>query len=284
MKIKPFKLERYFAKHEFNTQYILCSSDCESISIGELLEMEEGALGKMKHLQLGYTESQGDPELRELIANLYTNQSFEDIIVFTGAEEAIYIFMNILLNEGDHLIVQTPCYQSLFEIAISIGANVTRWEMQADNNWNLSTEELQGLIKSTTKAIVINSPHNPTGYCIPHDNYKEIISIAEKNGIMVLSDEVYKFSEYDAKDRLASMCDSYGNGVSLGVMSKSFGLAGLRIGWIATKNKMIKKNIQSYKDYTTICNSAPSEFLAKIALKNRKQILSRNLKDRKSVV
>lgn len=277
MKIKPFKLERYFAKYEFKTPYTLCSSDCESASIGELLQMEKGASDSLNNVWLGYTESQGDPELRELIAELYTDQTAKDIIIFTGAEEAIYIFMNILLNKGDNIIVQTPCYQSLFEVAASIGSNVTRWEMCADNNWFLDIEKLEDQIKPTTKVLVINSPHNPTGYCIPHDDYKKIISIAEKFGIMVFSDEVYKFSEYDKKDSLPAMCDLYDSGISLGVMSKSFGLAGLRIGWIASKNERIKKDIMSYKDYTTICNSAPSEFLAKIALRNQESLLSRNL-------
>jgi len=239
--------------------------------------MEQGASDKMNNVWLGYTESQGDTELRELIADLYTEQSPDDIIVFTGAEEAIYIFMNVLLTKGDHVIVQTPCYQSLFEVAASIGSDVTGWEMIADNNWLLNPYKLEELIKSSTKAIVINSPHNPTGYCIPQDHYRKIINIAEKRGIIVFSDEVYKFSEYDKKDRLPAICDIYSSGLSLGVMSKSFGLAGLRVGWLATKNNKIKEKIKLYKDYTTICNSAPSEFLAKVALRNRESLLSRNI-------
>ena len=226
---------------------------------------------------MGYTESQGDPELRELIAGLYTNQNPEDIIVFSGAEEGIFIFMNVLLHKGDNIIVQTPCYQSLFEVATSVGASISEWVMEEDNNWQLEINQLQKLIKANTKAIIINSPNNPTGYCIPPDNYKKIIEIAEKNDIMIFSDEVYKYVEYDKKDRLPSMCDVYNNGISLGVMSKSLGLPGLRIGWIASKNKIIKNKISSFKDYTTICNSAPSEFLSKIALKNKEILLSRNL-------
>ncbi|MFC2121690.1 aminotransferase class I/II-fold pyridoxal phosphate-dependent enzyme, partial [Bacteroidota bacterium] len=213
MNINPFKLERFFAKYEFTTPYLLCSSDCESISIGELLYMEKGASEDFKKVWLGYTESQGDPELRELIAGLYTNQNPEDIIVFSGAEEGIFIFMNVLLNQGDNIIVQTPCYQSLFEVASSVGASISEWIMDADNDWQLNIDQLQELIKPNTKAIIINSPNNPTGYCIPPDNYKRIIEIAEKNDIIIFSDEVYKYAEYDKKDRLPSMCDMYKNGI-----------------------------------------------------------------------
>jgi len=277
MKIKPFKLERYFAEHEFSTPYLLCSSDCESISLGELLNMEKGSSEQLNKLWLGYTESNGDPELRYLISQLYESQSKDEILVFAGAEEAIYIYMNIALDKNDSIIVQTPCYQSLLEVAGSIGCELIKWEMDADKGWYLDINKLETLIKPTTKLIVINSPHNPTGYCIPESDYREIVRIANKHNILIFSDEVYKFSEYDTIDRLPSVCDIYKNGVSLGVMSKSFGLAGLRIGWIATKNTKLLEDLQSYKDYTSICNSAPSEYLAKVALRNKEDILERNI-------
>ncbi len=278
MKIKDFKLEEYFAKYEFKASYLLCASDCESFSVQELLSLEPESEKILKNLRLGYTESQGNPELREELSNLYVNMNPENIIIFSGAEEGIFIFMNVFLNKGDHIIVQYPAYQSLQSVAHSIGCEVTKWVMDEKNNWDLDLNFLQDNIKKKTKAIVINCPHNPTGYLMSKDKFHEIIEIAQKHNILIFSDEVYRLLEYNRNDRLPNMCDSYDNGISLGVMSKAFGLAGLRIGWIATKDTSLLKKLMSFKNYTTICNSAPSELLSILALRNKNIILERNLK------
>ena len=279
MKIKEFKLEEYFAKYEFTVKYLLCSSDCESFSVNELLTLEENSLDELKKIRLGYTESLGNPILRDEISKLYNIiNSKNDVIVFSGAEEGIFIFMNVLLNKGDHIIVQFPAYQSLFEVANAIGCEVTKWMMTDEKNWELDLDFLESNIRNNTKCIVINFPHNPTGYLISKGNYNKIINIAKENDIYIFSDEVYRFLEYDDNDRLPPMCDLYEKGISLGVMSKSLGLAGLRIGWITSKNHSLLKRIASFKNYTTICNSALSEFFAILALRNKNLILKRNLK------
>lgn len=136
MKIKDFKLERFFAKYEFNTPYLLSSSDCESFTVAELLALEEGAEEQFKNLRLGYTESRGNPELRAEISKLYDNVKPEEILIFSGAEEGIFVFMNVLLEPGDHIIVQRPAYQSLYAVAEAIGCRVTAWEMKPENGWN----------------------------------------------------------------------------------------------------------------------------------------------------
>jgi aspartate/methionine/tyrosine aminotransferase len=276
MRIKDFKLEEYFAKYEFNVEYSLCSSDCESFSVNELLTLEENAEENLKDIRLGYTESLGNPILRDSISQLYSNINSEDVIVFSGAEEAIFVVMNVLLNKDDHIIVQYPAYQSLYEIANAIGCKVTKWLMEDENHWELDLKFLETSINSSTKCIVVNFPHNPTGYIPTEGFYKSIVNIAKKNNIYLLSDEVYKFLEYDESDTLTSACDLYERGISIGVMSKSYGLAGLRIGWLTTKDKPLYKKIASFKNYTTICNSALSEFFAILALRNRKKILNRN--------
>ena len=277
MRIKGFKLEEYFAKHEFNVKYSLCSSDCESLSVDELLTLEKDSLKDLKKVWLGYTESLGNPTLRKEIAKLYDSINLEEVIVFSGAEEAIFIFMNALLNKEDHIIVQFPAYQSLYEIANAIGCKVTKWIMDDENHWELDLQFLETNITPSTKCIVVNFPHNPTGYLPKKDSYEKIIELAKKNNIYLLSDEVYRFLEYKETERLPSACDLYEKGISIGVMSKSFGLAGLRIGWIATKDIAIFKEVASFKNYTTICNSALSEFLAILALRNRNKIISRNI-------
>ena len=276
MKLESFKLEDFFEKYEFKVKYLLCASDCEALTIGELLELEKNADSKLKQHWLGYTESPGNPDLREEISKLYETINAEDILVFSGAEEGIYVFMNVYLNPGDHVIVQSPAYQSLFEVAKSIGCEVTKWDMIYEKDWELDVEFLEKNIKENTKCLILNFPHSPTGYLPSKKKYDEIVKIAKENEIAIFSDEVYRFLELDPNDRLPAMCDVYKDGISLGVMSKSFGLAGLRIGWIASKDKMLLRSLLSLKNYTTICNSAPSEFLATLALRNKEKILERN--------
>jgi aspartate/methionine/tyrosine aminotransferase len=277
MKIKPFKLERYFAKHEFSAKYLLSSSDCESLSIEDLLALEDNSEKSFREQWLGYTESLGSPALRREISRIYESTTSDQILVHSGAEEAIFTFMQAALDPGDHLIVHWPCYQSLFEIATSIGCQISNWEARVDNNWELDVDELKGLIQPNTKAIVINTPHNPTGYLMSLETYQETWHVAQSNGIFFFCDEVYRESEYDSADRLPAACDMGDFGVSLGVMSKSYGLAGLRIGWIATKNSDLYQKISHLKDYTSICSSAPSEFLAELALRHREKLVARNM-------
>ena len=277
MNLPPFKLERFFAKYEFNTEFLLCSSDCEAMSIEELLSLEPDAAQKFQQVWLGYTESQGSPALRTEISKLYETVDSEDILVHTGAEEAIFIFMNTMFQGGDHIIVHSPGYQSLAEVARAVGCEVSLWWAREENNWELDLDELQQLTRSNTKAIVINTPHNPTGYLMSHADYAAVHKFAQENNLLLFSDEVYRESEYDPAERLTAACDLGAHAVSLGVTSKTYGLAGLRIGWIATKNKKVYEKMASLKDYTTICNSAPSEFLAEVGMRNRQKLAQRNL-------
>ena len=277
MNLPPFKLERFFAKYEFNTEFLLCSSDCEAMTISELLALEPGAAEKFQNVWLGYTESQGSPALRAEICRLYETISPEEILVHTGAEEAIFIFMFSMFKEYDHIIVHSPGYQSLAAAARGAGCDISLWKAREENNWALDLDELRHLMRTNTKAIVINTPHNPTGYLMSRADYDAVHQFAQENKLLLFSDEVYRESEYDPAMRLPAGCDYGEHAVSLGVTSKTYGLAGLRIGWIATKNKTIYEKMASLKDYTTICNSAPSEFLAEVAMRNRKKLIERNV-------
>jgi aspartate/methionine/tyrosine aminotransferase len=278
MKLAPFKLERYFAQYEFKTRFLLCSSDCESLSIGDLLAFEPEAEEGFRHQWLGYTESCGSPSLRQEISRIYTGVCPEQILVHSGAEEAIYLFMHAVLQPGDHIIVHWPCYQSLFEIAKSLGCEITFWEARLENQWALDLDELKHSLRPNTKAIIVNTPHNPTGFLMDHSNFKALNQLSQEGGITLFSDEVYRELEYDPVQRLPSACEINPRAVSLGVMSKAYGLAGLRIGWIVTHNVPVYTRIAELKDYTTICSSAPSEYLSELALRHRSQITGRNLR------
>lgn len=275
MRINEFKLERFFATHEFRAPFLLCSSDCESFSVAELMAMEPGLEEMLLGLRLGYTESAGHPQLREEIAGLYSGVSAEDVLVFSGAEEGIFAFMNVFIQPGDHVVAQFPAYQSLLEVARSIGCEVTKWTLAEDRGWAPDLDLLKDSLRPNTRLIVINFPHNPTGAMITLEGFRSIADMAAERGIFLFSDEVYRFSEYDPADRLPGMCDVYEHGFSLGVMSKSFGLAGLRIGWIVTKKREALARLAAFKDYTTICNSAPSEVLAIAGLRRKEKIIAR---------
>jgi aspartate/methionine/tyrosine aminotransferase len=277
MQLPHFKLERCFARFEFDVEHLLCCSDCESMTVEDLLALEPDAGERFREHWLGYTESQGSPSLRREISHLYRTISPEHVLVHSGAEEAIFLFMHALLQEDDHVIVHGPCYQSLAAVAASIGCRVTRWEAREECGWALDLDELRDLLRPNTQAIVINLPHNPTGYLMPREQFAAVAEIARSHGITLFSDEVYRESEYAAEDRLPAACDLDEHAVSLGVMSKTYGLAGLRIGWIATRNAAVYERMAALKDYTTICNSAPSEFLAELALRHRQRLIERNV-------
>jgi aspartate/methionine/tyrosine aminotransferase len=277
MQLPHFKLERYFARYEFEVEYLLCSSDCESVTIDELLTLEPGAVERFREHWLGYTESRGSQALRRQICQLYDTIGPEHVLVHSGAEEAIFLFMHATLEAGDHVIVHWPCYQSLTAVARSIGCSVTHWEAREAFGWAQDLDELRRHVRSNTKVIVVNLPHNPTGYLMPPDEFAQLVGIARSHGITLFCDEVYRESEYSPEQRLPAACDLDESAVSLGVMSKTYGLAGLRIGWLATRNAKVYERVAALKDYTTICNSAPSEFLAELALRHRDRLAKRNV-------
>jgi aspartate/methionine/tyrosine aminotransferase len=277
MKIHSFKLERYFAKYEFSAKYLLSSSDCEALTQQEVLTLaDEETKSLWNNLKLSYTESQGLPLLREEISNLYQNVSIEDILV-VAPEEGIFIVMNSVLNKGDHVICTYPGYQSLYEIARAIGCEVTKWLPEEEKGWRFDPNFLIDNMKPNTKLIVCNFPHNPTGFLPPNNDFKRIINIAKEHDVHLFSDEMYRFLEYDPSHRLPSASDKYDKGISLFGMSKTFGMPGVRLGWVVTKDQELYKQMNEWKDYTTICTSAPSEILSLMALRAKEKIISKQL-------
>lgn len=276
MKIAPFRLERYFAQYEFNTPYLLSSSDCESISVETLLAMEPGSQEALQSLWLGYTESRGHPILREEIARLYTGMHPDGVLVHSGAEEAIFLFLNTMLEPDDHVIVHWPCYQSLYEVANAIGCQISLWAADPSDGWRLDVGRLEGMLRPNTRVVLVNCPHNPTGGSMDAQAWEQLNRLSEKHGFVVFSDEVYRGLEYTENTALPAWCEINPRGVSLGVLSKSFGLAGLRIGWIASQNQDILERMAALKDYTTICSSAPSEMLGTIAIRHGERLIARN--------
>ncbi|MCH9649313.1 MAG: aminotransferase class I/II-fold pyridoxal phosphate-dependent enzyme [Deltaproteobacteria bacterium] len=276
MKLREFELERYFARWEFVAPHLLCSSDAEALSLQELVAMaDEEALDLWQELALGYTESAGHPLLRAEIANLYDKLEPEDILTLSGAEEGIFLFAHALFSTGGHAVVVTPAYQSLYEVVLSTGAEVTRVPLEAQAGWRLDLDAVAAALRPDTRAIVVNYPHSPTGALLPVKDYQRLVDLAREADAYLFSDEVYRFLEFDEAVRLPAGADAYNKGVSLGVLSKAYGLAGLRVGWIATRDRDLLRRIVALKDYTTICGSAPSEILGLIALRAQQETVGR---------
>jgi aspartate/methionine/tyrosine aminotransferase len=274
LKLRPFALERFFAQYEFSTRYLLCSSDAESMSVEDVLALEPGAAKRLRELALGYTESRGNPDLRRAIASLYDRCDEECVLVHTGAQEPIFTFMNAMLTPGDHVVVQSPSYQSQYSIAESLGAEVTHWECDLTRGGAPDLDELDRLIRPSTRAIVITTPNNPTGYPMSRSELDAVVDVARRNDLWLFGDEVYRGSEREA-ERIPAVCDVYERGISVGSLAKVYGLAGLRIGWAAMKDRELYEAMTTVKDYLTICNSAPSELLAAVALRNGETLIER---------
>ncbi len=277
MRIAEFALERYFARWEFAVEHLLCASDVQGYPMADLLALADDETRDLwDGLQLGYTESTGHPLLRREIASLYETIDADEILTFAGAEEAVFCLVNTLVGPGDHVIVTWPAYQSLHEIARAVGADVTLHELRETTGWALDPDALRRQVSPSTRLIVVNAPHNPTGMLPDRATFDAVVAIAAEAGAHLLVDEVYRGLEFDEVDRLPAGADVLPTGVSLGVMSKSYALAGLRVGWLATHDRALLARVAAFKDYTTICSSAPSEILSIIALRARATVLDRS--------
>jgi aspartate/methionine/tyrosine aminotransferase len=277
MQLKPFRIERYYAQHEFSTRYMLSSSDCESRTIADLLAFEPDAERRLHETWCGYTESSGAPELREAIAALYERAGADDVIVCSCAEEGIFLLYHALLAAGDHAIVETPCYESALELARSTGAKVSEWRRTFADGWAHDLEALRSMVGPASRVLYVNQPHNPTGTLMERATFEAVAELAAEHAFVLFSDEVYRELEHDPDTRLPAACDLLADGVSLGSISKSYGLPGLRLGWLVTRDRALRERLLRLKDYTTICSSAPSEMLTALGLRHRALLLERNL-------
>jgi aspartate/methionine/tyrosine aminotransferase len=274
--LRPFELEVFFSKWEFTARHHLCASDMQSMTISELLAFADDADRKSwDTLHLGYTETWGTPALREAIASTYEDVSSADVLTFVGAQEGIFAAMHALLRPSDHAIVVIPNYQSAESVPVSI-CETTGIALDPTRNWDLDLNELRDAIRPNTRVISFNFPHNPTGKLISHAMLDELVAIARDRGIYLFSDEVYRGVERRSEMMLPQVADLYERGISLGVMSKSYGLPGIRVGWVACRDREALGRMERRKHYTSICGAAPSELLAQIALKARDRILVRN--------
>ncbi|MFF3763184.1 aminotransferase class I/II-fold pyridoxal phosphate-dependent enzyme [Streptomyces sp. NPDC001922] len=275
-RLPDFRLETYFSRWEFTARHHLTASDVQTMTMAELLSLAgEEDRRAWETLSLGYTETFGDPELRRVIAETYTHADADDVICFAGAEEALYLAMQVLLEPGDHAVVITPNYQAAETVPLSL-CDVTGVALDPQEDWALDLDRVAAALRPTTRVVSVNFPNNPTGKVIGAEDFARLAELCDERGIHLFSDEVYRGLERDTARTLPQAADLSERALSLNVTSKSLGLPGLRVGWIACRDRELRSRLERAKHYTTICNSAPSELLARIALRARDRILDRN--------
>ena len=274
--LPEFRLETHFSKWEFKARFHMTASDAESISMRDLLELASPEEREaFDGLWLGYTETFGAPDLREAIAEMYRNCAASDVLCFAGASEGIFAANQVLLDRDSHAIVVTPNYQSHETLPVAI-CEASGVPLDPDDNWSLDVDRIAATVRPNTRLVTINFPHNPTGAILSRERYDALIALCRHHGIYILHDEIFHGLGPTGAHHLPFIADEYERGLSLNVMSKAYGLPGLRIGWIATRDAEVLQKMERLKHYLSICNSGPSERLAIIALRNRHKLLARN--------
>ncbi|MBM7789199.1 aminotransferase class I/II-fold pyridoxal phosphate-dependent enzyme [Tenggerimyces flavus] len=278
--LPEFRIEAYFERWEFNARYHLTASDPESMTVSELLALGTDAdRAALDGLWLGYTPTWGTDALRSAIAATYSRVPADDVLVFTGAEEALFWTLQVLLGPGEHAVVTVPNYQSTETVPLAAGSSLTGvplWTGSGSTlDWTLDLDRVKAALRPNTTVVAVNFPNNPTGYVPSLSTFQELVALCESRGIRLVSDEVYRGIELDASRTLPQAADLSERAVSINVLSKAYGLPGLRIGWVACCDKAALRALERAKEFTTICNSAPSELLATVAMRNAPMLRER---------
>lgn len=278
---ETFELERWMTTWEFEVTHDICESGIKPFSLSEvfsLLPKSEAEALQQRILEgpLGYSEARGTETLRSALAATYPDTSSEEILVTTGAIEANFLLFNVLVQEGDHLIVVDPAYQQLQSVPRGLGADVELLSVIHDDGYYYDVEEIRSKIRSNTKLIVLNTPHNPTGTMLTDSQLEEIVAIARENDIWILCDEAYRWIEHPGGASIpAPMRGRYEKGISVGTVSKPFGIPGLRLGWFAAPAE-IAQAAWGVRDYVSLSPAKLSDIIVSAILPNRDALLKRN--------
>jgi aspartate/methionine/tyrosine aminotransferase len=281
MKVATFALERWMSRWETEVEFDIAESGVYPLTTRDVLDLvpeseRAATLDAMLDLRLGYTEARGTKELRAILASVYEGTTADEILVTTGAIEANYLLFTTLLNAGDHVVAIYPAYQQLYAVAEAIGCDVSRWELRPENDFRYDLAELERLVRPDTKMIVVNTPHNPTGAMLTAEELDRVYDLAGSVGAWLLCDEAYRWLDLPGQPPMAPpIRNKGGHGISVGTMSKPFGLPGLRIGWIAGPEEVARACWAS-RDYVSLSPARLSDFLTQIAIRHRDAIVARN--------
>lgn len=278
MQIREFGVERWMYLYENVCELNLAETCVESLSVAELLKIarkEDASLDEILPMKLTYGEIDGSERLRSNVASLYENQRVPNVLITHGAISANALVYETLIEPRDHMISVLPTYQQHYSIPESYGAKVDVLRLREENAFLPDLDELKGMIRPSTRVIAFSNPNNPTGALMERSFLEQIVRIARSCGAYVLSDEVYRGTDQQGTGFTASIADLYEKGISTGSMSKTWSLAGLRVGWIAAPVEVIQR-VQIHRDYNTISVGMLNDLLASIALESRGAILERN--------
>ena len=278
MHIKPFGIEMWMNEFEDHCKYNLAETCVKSMTIGELIEVS-GKNTKLSeelaNMKLTYGEITGSKQLRKNIASLYKNQTTENVMVTHGAIGANSLVYNTLISKGDKVVSVLPTYQQHYSIPESLGAELSILKLKPEHKFLPDINELKQLIKPDTKLIALTNPNNPTGSLMDEALLLEIVDIARTCDAYIICDEVYRGTNQNDPEYGTSIVDIYDKGISTGSMSKTYSLAGLRLGWI-TASPDILKDVFIHRDYNTISVGVIDDYFALMALENREKIALRN--------
>lgn len=278
MKIRDFGVEIWMNRYENDCELNLAETCVESLTVEELLDMagkRDDILAELLPMKLTYGAIEGSERLRGLIAGLYEKQAIENVVVTHGAIGANALVHETLVEPGDRVISVLPTYQQHYSIPESFGAEVNILTLTAQHGFLPDLAELRTLAKPGTKLICLNNPNNPTGSLMDRDFLRQVVEIARGCGAWILCDEVYRGTDQDGDGMTASIADLYEKGISTGSMSKTYSLAGLRLGWIVGPKDFLRA-VSIHRDYNTISVGMLDDHFAAIALENRDRILARS--------
>ncbi|MFF8313291.1 aminotransferase [Streptomyces lydicus] len=278
MKIHEFAVEQWMNEHEETCRYNLAETCVRSLTTGELLDLSgrrAEVLAELDATPLTYGPIPGSPRLRALVADLYSTQGPDNVLITHGAIGANALVHSTLVEPGDHVVAVVPTYQQHYSIPASFGARVDHLQLREENGWLPDLDELDRLVTSDTKLVAVNNPNNPTGALIDEAGLARMAKIADRVGAWVLCDEVYRGVDQAGNGFTTSIADLYERGISTGSMSKPFSLAGLRLGWIVGPTGLLQA-VATHRDYTTISVGRVDDLLACVALENKDAILARS--------
>lgn len=278
MRIKEFGVEIWMNDYENTCRYNLAETCVESLTVEQLLDMSgkrDSILEELLPMKLTYGAIEGSDRLRDNITEMYQQQQRENILITHGAIGANALVHETLVAPGDRVISVLPTYQQHYSIPESYGADVQVLKLQEENQFLPDLSELKKLATENTRLIVINNPNNPTGALMDEAFLKQVVDIARSCDAYLLCDEVYRGTDEDGDGFTASVADMYEKGISTSSMSKSFSLAGLRLGWIAGPLEVIQA-VCIHRDYNTISVGMLDDHFASIALECRDVILERS--------
>lgn len=274
--LAAFLVEEWMNEHEETVEYNLGETCVDSLSLHELLELSDSpqaALDSMTQLRLAYVPIRGSLALRQAISELYRTIQPDQVIPAHGAIGANHQVLSSALSPGDNLVTIVPTYQQHVSIPESLGVEVRQLWLQPEQNYRPDFERLAALVDEDTRMISFINPNNPTGARMSLEELEQMVAIADSVGAYILSDEVYRGLESDDEP---SVADLYERAISVGSMSKVYALAGLRLGWIATRDATIMQAILRRRDYDTISCGVLDDYLAALALTQRDPLMQRN--------